>query len=190
MDQSLAQMGEVAKAFPALGLMAGRAATRIKPVQSSFLRGVKGRKLNPAKNPRSASAMRPITPMQMRANQAGMFVNRNRNVLTAAGVGAAAGGLTGYGTSRVDKALPRLRKPKKPAKAPYNPKDPFSEIQHMPPSLLRRPPAIARSQRFDGKTVSSWSKKPSRYEKGRNAQTQVAMNAYRNPPADPFKSIR
>jgi hypothetical protein len=104
MSQSLAEMGEVAKAFPAIGMVARQAATRIRPVQSSFMRGVKGRKLTPAKNPRSAAATRPFSPMQMRANRAGMFVNRNRGLLTAAGAGGAAGAAAGFGASQVNKA--------------------------------------------------------------------------------------
>jgi hypothetical protein len=102
MSQSLAEMGEVAKAFPAIGMVARQAATRIRPVQSSFLRGVKGRKMTAPKNPRSARATIIPTKTQFRANQAGMFVNRYRTPLTAVAAGGAAGGAAGYMAGRKD----------------------------------------------------------------------------------------
>jgi len=104
MSQSLAEMGEIAKAFPALGSVARQAATRMRPVQSSFMRGVKGRKMTAPKDPRSARATIIPTKTQFRANQAGLFVNRNRGLLTAAGAGGAAGAAAGFGASHVNKA--------------------------------------------------------------------------------------
>jgi hypothetical protein len=40
--------------------------------------------------------------MQMRANRAGMFINRNRTPLTAIAAGGAAGGAAGYMAGRKD----------------------------------------------------------------------------------------
>jgi hypothetical protein len=93
---SLVELSEVAKAFPALGALGSRAASSVKPMQGAFMRGVKGRKVTRARNPRAAGATSVPTAGQLRANQAGLFVNRYRTPLTAVGAGGAAGAGAGY----------------------------------------------------------------------------------------------
>lgn len=80
----------VEKALPAVGAL--------KPLGSSFMRGVKGRKMTAPKKPTGVFP----TAGQMRANQAGLLVNRYRTPLTAVAAGGAAGGAAGYMAGRKD----------------------------------------------------------------------------------------
>lgn len=78
----------VEKALPTLG--------SFKPLGEAFMRGTKGRKMGAPKKPTGAIP----SVGQMRANQAGLFVNRYRTPLTAVGAGGAAGAGAGYMAGR------------------------------------------------------------------------------------------
>lgn len=96
MSQSLAELGEIAKAMPRVGALT----SKFKPYQSAFARGTKGKKMSVSANPAST-----ITAGQVRANRAGQFANKYRTPLIAVGAGGAAGAGAGFAASRVDKAF-------------------------------------------------------------------------------------